>query len=141
MLSKAQKRAYRKLTVNWQSARTLHERLSTLNVLVDMGLAERDYNVDSHFADVVRNKYRLPQQVYQFCANDIMDVLADSFPEWTWTVRQGSLIFTIMAKSGIVSYPLNVPCAELRTDADIKQAGREAVAGLKEALWRHGEKP
>lgn len=138
-LTKVQKRAYEKLTNNWQSARTLNERMPTLDALVDMGLVERNYNPDSHFVINVATKYRLTQQPVVLCANDITDILVRSFPKWTWTVRHGSLTFTIVVKSGIVSYILAVACADLQSKSDVKQAGREAIVGLKDALRHHKE--
>jgi len=136
-LPPAQQRAFEKLTPKWQSARKIGERLVLLNRLVAKGVAERLRNPTSHNIETIRTAYRLDTGKDGLCENDVSAILASSFPEREWTVRKGVLTFTLIARSGIVSYVLNVACEELHTVDDIAQAGRRAVAGLEDALRRY----
>ncbi len=138
-LTPAQKRAFDKLAPRWQSAQKIGERLVLLDRLVGKGVAERHYNPDSRFATIKSTSYRLNMQPPGLCENDVMPVLATSFPECEWKVRKSVLVFTLIARSGIVSYVLTVACDDLRTLDDIEQAGRESVAGLEDALRRYRE--
>ena len=135
-LPEAQQIAYDKLTTGWQSAKKLGERLFVLNRLVAKGMAERYRNPDSHFSQDKRTAFRLPNEDMVLCENDITHILEARFPEREWLVRHDVLAFTIVARSGIVSFVLNVPCDELVTVGDIEQAGQEVVAGLEDALRR-----
>ncbi|KKN60705.1 hypothetical protein LCGC14_0529040 [marine sediment metagenome] len=56
-LSKAQIRAYKKLTAIGQSAYTLRESIATLNALVAMGLATKDAELGSIFDSRTGIKY------------------------------------------------------------------------------------
>ncbi len=59
MLSKAQARAYSKLTTVGQSAYQLQESLATLECLVKMRLADRKSELESIFDPRIGLKYRL----------------------------------------------------------------------------------
>jgi hypothetical protein len=58
-LSKAQQRAYDRLTDEWQSAYELQERLDTLDILVTKGLADCYAGLGLRFFPQRAMKYRL----------------------------------------------------------------------------------
>ena len=136
-LPEVQQIAYDKLTKFWQSAKRLGEPLYILNRLVAKGVAERYINPDSRFGIAKRTAYRLPDVDLALCENDLSAALESSFPGYDWRVRHDVLVFTIVARRGIVSFVLNVPCDEMLTVGDIEQAGQKVVAGLEDALRRY----
>lgn len=137
-LTEAETRTLDKLTDKWRSASKIDERLSTLNALVSVGMAERYCNPDSHFVVRIRTKYRLRSSDAQgLTESEVASILATSFPAWTWVIQQRDLAFSIVVKRGIVLYSLDVPCAEMLNARDVKQAGRIAIVELKDALRRH----
>jgi hypothetical protein len=58
MLTKTQKRAAQKLTDEWQSAYSLHERIVTLEVLVTKGIAQREIGPGALWTPRTAHKYR-----------------------------------------------------------------------------------
>lgn len=127
-----------KLSDKWHTAEYIGEQVSTLDALVRMGKAERRERIGpTAFYSKVHFDYRLLKDWEGYTEAQIIDILDATFPENEWDVRQGTLTFRIIAKSGIVLYVVDMLRSEMLNDTDIKEAGSEAVAGLADAVRRH----
>ncbi len=138
-MTKAQAKARRKLTSEWQTARKLGVNVPTMRALVREGYAERQQRPSS-FTNSVNFKYRL-STTPRWSERRILQILTGKWPQWTWECRQENFIFAlkVIRKVGIdtVSFGHNVQRDSLADGRDVVKAGRAAIVELKDALKRY----